>query len=54
MFKIGDKIRRKDLPNFIYTIVGENKEWNAWYISEHGMVFKDDERWEKVEEPKKE
>lgn len=59
-FKVGDIIARKDMPQLLCKIIGECKD--AWYVEtmnkilvrkkallRGGLVYKDDERWVKVE-----
>jgi len=60
---VGDLIRRKDMPQIIYRIVGEDicgsrvdlYKWmvevvtNPRGLRKKGFIFKDDERWEVVE-----
>lgn len=57
MMKIGDMIRRKDMPSIIYKIVGRNPEWHAWKVElvsktkgvhRQGFIDVDDDRWEEV------
>jgi hypothetical protein len=63
-FKVGDIIQRKDIPGYTYRIIGEGQEWGGHWkvdtptdkmvfgvkrrVREPGMVFKDDDRWEKA------
>lgn len=57
--KVGDVIYRVDLPQMgTYIITGESEAWPAWEVERQGkvpgslkkgLVFKDDERWKKVE-----
>ena len=61
--KIGDYIRRKDLPAVQLHITGEDMFLNAWVVefvgevrrtrqNERRLVFKDDNRWETTKEAK--
>lgn len=58
-FKVGDIIARKDMPQLLCKIIGEQKD--AWYVEtlnkilvkkkallRGGLVYKDDDRWMKV------
>lgn len=57
--KIGDIIRRKDLPILQYKIVGEYRELEIWVAQiiktpkfkalKTGLIKKEDTRWEVVE-----
>lgn len=58
--KVGDVIYRTDMPTMgPYRITGESPAWPAWTVEstkprnpgamKSGLVFKDDERWKKVE-----
>lgn len=61
--KIGDIIARKDMPQLLCQIVGENEEWDMWVVRSlmdglvkrrllrrRGMIAKDDDRWYVVRE----
>jgi hypothetical protein len=61
--KIGDVIRRKDMPSILYQIVGTAENWNnMWEVKltsktygmklKSGMIDKNDDRWEVVGEIK--
>ena len=61
--KVGDLIRRRDMSEFHYRILGESDQWkDMWHVElvmfplsfkphlliEQGMIAKDDARWEIV------
>jgi len=62
-FRVGDHIRRRDMPTLVFEIVGMNRQWKAWDAVttggvpglrvKKGLVFFDDDRYELVKRPVK-